>query len=54
MYSVECSRDLNNEEFEYYLGELISGICKWKKNICEESIKSFKGTLKKRKSKSRF
>ena len=36
MYSVECSSDLNNEEFEYYLGEIISGICKWKKNICED------------------
>jgi hypothetical protein len=33
VYRVESSSDLTNEEFEYYLSEMISGICKWKKNI---------------------
>ena len=46
VYRVECSSDLSNEEFEYYLSEIISGICKWKKEICEENVRSFKGPLK--------
>ena len=49
VYRVECSSDLANEEFEYYLGEMINGICKWKKRICEENIRSFKGSLKEKK-----
>jgi hypothetical protein len=40
---------LTNEEFEYYLSEIIKGICKWKKDICEENIRSFKGTIKEKK-----
>ena len=43
VYRVECASSLTNEEFEYYLEELIRGICKWKKNICENSLRSFKG-----------
>jgi hypothetical protein len=46
VYRVECSSSLTNEEFEYYLGEMISGICKWKKDICEENLRSFKGRIK--------
>jgi len=42
VYRVESSSDLTNEEFEYYLSEIISGICKWKKNICKEDIHSYK------------
>ena len=34
VYKVECSSDLTNEEFEYYLGEIIGGICTWKNGIC--------------------
>ena len=49
VYRVECSSDLSNEEFEYYLSELISGVCKWKKGICEENIRSFKGPIKEKK-----
>ena len=49
VYRVDCSSALSNEEFEYYLGELISGICKWKKDICEENIRSFKGRIKEKK-----
>ncbi len=49
VYKVECSSDLTNEEFEYYLSEIISGICKWKKDICEENIRSFTGKIEKRK-----
>jgi len=46
MYKVECSSEITNEEFEYYLGEIINGICEWKHNICEENIRSYKGILK--------
>ncbi|MCW4046668.1 MAG: hypothetical protein NWE99_03780 [Candidatus Bathyarchaeota archaeon] len=49
VYRVDCSSDLTDEELEYYLSEIISGICKWKKGICEENIRSFKGKLKKKK-----
>jgi len=49
VYKVECSSDLTNDEFEYYLSEIIKGICKWKKSICEENIRSFKGKLAKKK-----
>jgi hypothetical protein len=49
VYRVECSSSLTNEEFDYYLGELISGICKWRKDICEENLRSFKGHIKEKK-----
>ena len=46
VYRVECSSSLTNEEFEYYLEEIIKGICKWKPDICEKNLRSFKGTIK--------
>jgi hypothetical protein len=49
VYRVECSSSLTNEEFEYYLEEIIKGICKWKPAICEGNIRSFKGTIKAKK-----
>lgn len=49
VYRVECSSELTNEEFEYYLSEIISGICTWKKDICEEKTQTFEGKIKKRK-----
>jgi hypothetical protein len=49
VYRIECSSSLTNEEFEYYLGEMIQGVCKWKRSICEENIRSFKGTIKPKK-----
>lgn len=52
VYRVECSSDLTDEEFEYYLGEIIGGICTWKRGIYEENIRSFKGKSKRRKSKA--
>jgi hypothetical protein len=51
VYKVECSSELTNEEFEYYLGEIINGICKWKKDVCEDKVISFKGTPKERNKK---
>jgi hypothetical protein len=49
VYRIDCSSELSNEEFEYYLSEIIDGICKWKKGICEENVRSFKGPLKEKK-----
>ena len=54
VYRVECSSNLTNEEFEYYLGEIIKGICKWKPSICEENIRSFKGTISEKKKVKRI
>jgi hypothetical protein len=48
VYKLDCSSELTNEELEYYLEEIIQGICKWKPGICEETVKSFKGTIKKK------
>ena len=52
VYKVDCSSDLTNEELEYYLEEIIKGICKWKPGVCEEKMRSFKGTIKKKKFKN--
>jgi len=49
VYRVECSSDLSKEEFEYYLGEIIKGVCEWNKGVCEESVRSFKGKIKAKK-----
>jgi hypothetical protein len=49
VYRVECSSDLSKEEFEYYIGEIIKGVCEWKKAICKESIRSFEGKIKEKK-----
>ena len=46
VYRVESASDLPEEELEYYIDEIIDGICKWKKNICKEHIRSFKGKIK--------
>jgi len=52
VYRLECSSDLSKEEFEYYLGEIIKGLCEWNKAVCEESMRSFEGRIKKRKNKA--
>jgi hypothetical protein len=49
VYRVECSSDLTKDEFEYYLTEIIKGVCQWNKGICEESTKTFNGKIKPRK-----
>ncbi len=48
-YKVDCASNITNEEFEYYLGEIIKGICEWKPALCEENIRSHSGTIKQRK-----
>jgi hypothetical protein len=49
VYRVESDSSLTDEEFEYYLSELISGICHWKKDICEENVRIFMGRVKEKK-----
>jgi hypothetical protein len=51
VYKLDCSSEVQNEEFEYYLKEIVSGICKWKPGVCEEKMKSFHGIIKDRKTK---
>jgi hypothetical protein len=46
VYRVDCSSDLSEEELEYYLGEIVEGLCKWKKGICKENVRSFEGKIK--------
>jgi hypothetical protein len=48
VYRIECASTLSEEEFEYYLGEIINGICSWKKDICKESLRNFKGKIPKK------
>ncbi len=53
VYRVECSSDLTKEEFEYYLTEIIKGVCEWNEPVCEETMKSFNGKIKPKKKKTR-
>jgi hypothetical protein len=46
VYKVDCSNDLTNEEFDYYLEELIKGICKWRPEICGSNKRSLRGSIK--------
>jgi len=50
VYKVDCSSNITNEELEYYLKEIIEGICKWKPGVCEETVKSFNGIIRKKKT----
>lgn len=49
VYRIECSSDLSEEELDYYIGEIVDGICKWKKDICKESVRGFKGKIREKK-----
>jgi hypothetical protein len=49
VYKLDCASNLTNEELEYYLEEIIEGICTWKPKLCENNVKTLKGTIKKRK-----
>ncbi len=50
VYRVDCSSELLNEEFEYYLQEIINGICSWKPAVCEEKMRSYKGKIEPKKT----
>jgi len=46
-YQVNRANDLSNEELEYYLREIIDGICTWKPGVC---VQDFKGKIRKKKT----
>ncbi len=48
VYKLDCASTLTNEELEYYLEEIIKGICAWKPNLCEENVKTLRGTISKK------
>ena len=50
VYRVDRSGELTNEELEYYLEEIIQGICTWKPGVCEQTAQNFKGIIRKRKT----
>lgn len=45
VYKVDCAKDVKSEELAHYLDEIISGICVWKPEICEENMTSMTGTV---------
>jgi hypothetical protein len=53
VYRVDCASSLTSEELEYYLEEILKGICKWKPGVCEENLRSFKGTIREKKGTKR-
>jgi hypothetical protein len=53
VYCVDCASSLASEELEYYLEEMLKGICKWKPGVCEENMRSFKGTIREKKRTKR-
>ncbi|HLN46190.1 MAG TPA: hypothetical protein VK209_10835 [Candidatus Sulfotelmatobacter sp.] len=48
VYKLDAASTLTNEELEYYLEEIIKGICSWKPDLCKNSVKTLKGTIKKK------
>jgi hypothetical protein len=54
VYKVDRSSSLTNEELEYYLREIIEGICKWKPGVCEKTVQNYGGTIRKRKTKKKL
>jgi hypothetical protein len=49
VYRLDCVNTLSNEELEYYLEEIIKGICEWKPDICKNNIKTLNGKIKNKK-----
>ncbi len=45
VYKVDCAKDVKNEELAHYLDEIIEGICTWKPEVCEDSVKRIAGTI---------
>jgi hypothetical protein len=44
-YKVNCANDVKSEELAHYLDEIIEGICTWKPEVCEETVKSITGQI---------
>ncbi len=48
VYKLDAANTLTNEELEYYLEEIIKGICSWKPDLCKSNMKTLKGTIRKK------
>ena len=44
-YKVDCAKELKSEELAHYLDEIIDGICAWKPEVCEETVKTMTGEI---------
>ena len=44
-YKVDCAKGVSGDELGHYLDEIIEGICTWKPEVCEETVKSILGTI---------
>jgi len=49
VYKLDSASSLTNEELEYYLEEIIKGICTWKPDLCKSKVKTLRGTIRKKK-----
>lgn len=49
IYRLDSASNLANEELEYYLEEIIKGICEWKPSLCLGTVKTLKGTIEEKK-----
>ncbi len=49
VYKLDSASSLTNEELEYYLEEIIKGICTWKPELCKNNVKTLKGTITRKK-----
>jgi hypothetical protein len=44
-YKVECSKEVTGVELAHYLDEIIEGICSWKPEVCQETMKTIIGAI---------
>ena len=49
VYKLDSASTLTKEELEYYLEEIIKGICTWKPDLCGNKVKTLKGPVRKKK-----
>jgi hypothetical protein len=46
VYKVDCTKEVKSEELAHYLDEIIEGICTWKPEVCEETVKTIVGVIR--------
>ena len=44
-YTVECAKEVTGAELAHYLDEIIEGICSWKPEVCQETMKTITGAI---------
>jgi len=50
-YKIDCSKEVKGEELSHYLSEIISGICTWRPEICDEATHSVTGKISEKNKK---